>query len=437
MSRHETTTVRIELPPKLVPVFEGEARYRGAYGGRGSGKTRSFALMTAVRGYMAGMAGQEGQILCAREHLNSLDESSLEEVKAAIRSQDWLEAYYEIGEKYVRSKDGRIRYVFAGLRRNVDSIKSKARILLCWVDEAEPVSEEAWRKLIPTVREDGSEIWVTWNPESKRSSTNERFREDPPEGAKIVALNWRDNPWFPDVLERERLDDKVKRPHVYDHIWEGEYAAAFDGAYYATHLKAALDEGRIGNVARDPLMEVRAFWDIGGTGKLSDATAIWIAQFVGKEIRVLDYYEAVGQELSAHIAWLRERGYDKCTCVLPHDGATHDKVFQVSYESFLRQAGFPVVVVPNQGAGAARKRIEEARRLFPSMWFNDTTTEAGREALAWYHEKLDEQRGIGLGPEHDWSSHGADAFGLMCIAHSQHDPRPKRAPRQRKTGWAA
>lgn len=431
------TTAKIELPPKLVPIFDGEARYRGAYGGRGSGKTRSFALMTAVKGYQWGMAGHEGQILCAREHLNTLDESSLEEIKAAIRSVDWLEEYYEVGEKFIRSKDGRIKYVFAGLRHNIDSIKSKARILLCWVDEAEPVTEEAWRKLIPTVREEGSEIWVTWNPESKRSSTNARFLEDAPEGSKIIKLNWRDNPWFPDVLNQERLTDKEKRPWTYDHIWEGDYASAFEGAYYATHLKTAWDEGRISKVAPDPLMEIRAFWDIGGSGKLADATAIWVAQFVGKEIRVLNYYEAVGQELADHIGWLRSNGYDKCTCVLPHDGGTKDKVYRVSYESFLQDAGFPVVVIPNQGAGAARKRIEEVRRLFQQMWFNKDTTEAGREALAWYHEKLDEQRGVGLGPEHDWASHGADAFGCMAVAHSLHNDRPKRPKRQRGNAWAA
>ena len=393
--------------------------------------------MTAVKGYQWGMSGQEGQILCAREHLNSLDESSLEEVKAAIRSVPWLADYYEIGEKFIRSKDGRIKYTFAGLRHNLDSIKSKARILLCWVDEAEPVTEEAWRKLIPTIREEGSEIWVTWNPESKRSSTHARFREDPPENSKIVQLNWRDNPWFPDVLEQERISDRDKRPWIYDHVWEGDFASAFEGAYYASHLKQAWDEGRISKVSRDPLMTVRSFWDIGGTGKLSDATSIWVAQFIGKEIRVLDYYEAIGQELGAHIGWLRENGYDKCTCVLPHDGATKDKVYRVSYESALQDAGFETVVVPNQGAGAAQKRIEASRRLFPSVWFDQEKTDPGREALAWYHEKKDEQRGVGLGPDHNWASHASDAFGLMAIAHSLHDTR--QAPRKRKRGsaWAA
>ena len=111
---------------------------------------------------------------------------------------------------------------------------------------------------------------------------------------------------------------------------------------------------------------------------------------------------------------------------LPHDGAANDKVYDVSYESALRSAGFNVRVVPNQGAGAATKRIEAARRLFPSCWFNEATTEAGRDALGWYHERRDEQRNYGLGPEHDWSSHGADAFGLMACVYEE--PRKADKP---------
>lgn len=408
------------MPPKLIPVFLGEARYRGAYGGRGSAKTRSFAKMTAVRGYQWGNSGLEGQILCAREYMNSLDESSLEEVKAAIASEPFLEEYYEVGEKYVRSKDGRIRYVFSGLRQNLDSIKSKARILLCWVDEAEPVSELAWQKLIPTVREDNSEIWVTWNPERKNSDTHKRFRLNPPQDSKIIELNWQDNPWFPDVLNLERQEDLRVRPDQYNHVWEGDFVTVVDGAYYAKALVEAKSAGRISNVAKDPLMTVRAFWDIGGTGAKADACSIWIAQFIGREIRVLDYYEASGQPLATHVQWMRDNGWSKALCVLPHDGATNDKVYDVSYDSALRDAGFETEVVPNQGKGAAKMRIESARRLFPSIWFNASTTEAGREALGWYHEKRSsDDRNIGLGPEHDWSSHGADAFGLMCVAYEE------------------
>ncbi|EMH4043645.1 PBSX family phage terminase large subunit [Providencia stuartii] len=219
------TVARIEIPPKLVPVFENEGvRYRGAYGGRGSAKTRTFALMTAIRGYMAAKNGQSGVILCAREYMNSLEESSMEEVKQAIRSAPWLNDFYELGEKYIRTKCRSVSYVFAGLRHNLDSIKSKARILIAWVDEAESVSETAWTKLTPTVREAGSEIWVTWNPEKDGSATDKRFRKEPPDNAIVVEMNYDDNPWFPSVLEEERLNDQARLDAAtYAWIWEGAY----------------------------------------------------------------------------------------------------------------------------------------------------------------------------------------------------------------------
>lgn len=397
--------------------------YRGAYGGRGSAKTRTFAKMAAVHGLRCAEAGELGVVVCGREFMNSLDESSLAEVKAAILEEPWLAAKYDVGDKYVRTKDRRIDFAFAGLRHNLDSIKSKSRIRLLWVDEAEPVSETAWSKAIPTVREDGSEIWVTWNPERKQSATHKRFRDDPPIGAKIVKMNWRDNPWFPATLQKTRLEDLNKRPDQYEHIWEGGFVSVVEGAYYAKSLSQARLEKRIGHVARDPLMQLRAFWDLG----VRDATAIWIAQFVGREIRVLDYYEAVGQPLAAHLEWLRSNGYGSALCVLPHDGSQSDQITAKRFEDHIRGAGFEVRTVVNQGKGAALKRVEAARRLFPSIWINEQTCSAGLDALGWYHEKRDDERNIGLGPEHDWASHGADAFGLMCVAYEE--------PKTTDKGW--
>ena len=439
------TTEKIELPKKLVGLFDGPADVRAAWGGRGSGKTRSFATMTAVTGYCFGMRGIRGIILCARKFQNSLADSSLEEIKRAIADYRFLQDYYVIGETYVRSKDGRITYAFSGLDRNIASIKSKGRLLLCWVDEAEPVTASAWNTLIPTLREEGdgwnAELWVTWNPLRKDAPVEKRFRQLKNPRIKGVELNWRDNPKFPDVLNRARLDDFENRPDHYDHIWEGGFVAQIDGAYFAKDLARAKAEGRIGNVAFDPLMTVQAFWDIGGTGAKADATAIWIAQFIGREIRVVDYYEAQGQPLSAHINWLRENGYGKAKMVLPHDGSTKDRVHDVSFESALQQAGFEVDIIPNQGKGAAKLRIEAARRLFPAIWFNEKTTEAGRDALGWYHEKRDEKRDIGLGPEHDWASHGADAFGLMCVAYEAPSIKQKnshyRESWNTNTSWMA
>lgn len=420
-------TARVALPPKLIPIFQGEADVRGAYGGRGSGKTRSFAKMSAVRAYAMSRAGLDGVILCGRQYMNSLDESSLEEIKGAVRSEPWLMPHFDIGEKYVRTLDGRISYAFAGLDRSISSIKSKAKIRLCWVDEAEPVTESAWETLLPTIREEGSELWVTWNPERDGSPTDQRFRKSSNPMMKVVEMNWRDNPKFPAKLERQRQSDKQERPDSYEHVWEGAYKTSQKGSYYAQLLAQARRQGRIGVIPYDPLMTFRAYVDIGGTGARADAFAMWFVQHVGREIRVLDYYEAVGQPIGAHLGWMRLHDYTPANTQfwLPHDGANHDKVQQVTYESALKDAGFRVTVVANQGAGAAAQRIEAVRRFLPRMYFHEQTTEPGLKALAWYHEKWDEKRNVGLGPNHDWSSHAADAIGLMAITYTEPQPAPR------------
>lgn len=415
------TQAVIKLPEKLIPVFDGPADVRGAYGGRGSGKTRSFAKMAAVRGYMWGMGGVSGIILCARQFMNSLEDSSLEEVKRAIEDEPFLASYYEVGEKYVRSKDGRITFSFAGLDRNIASIKSKGRLLLCWVDEAEPVTDEAWMTLIPTLREEGegwnAELWVTWNPKRKSAAVEKRFRDSKDPLVKVVQLNWKDNPKFPEKLERDRQRDLQERPEDYAHIWEGDYQQSMTGAYFAKHIAEAKEQGRMGRVGPDPLMGIKVFCDIGGTGARADAFTMWVAQFIGREIRVLDYYEAVGQPAQAHFQWLRQNKYEpgNVTVYLPHDGDNQDRVFDVSYRGAFEAVGYACEVIPNQGKGAAKMRIEAVRRVFPLCWFNIDKTQPGVDALGWYHEKRDEERNVGLGPEHDWASHGADAFGLLAI----------------------
>jgi phage terminase large subunit len=240
-----------------------------------------------------------------------------------------------------------------------------------------------------------------------------------PTGAVVVRSNWRDNPWLPERSNTERLDCLRDNPDGYDHIWEGGYIAITEGAYFASAITLARKEHRIGNVGPDPLMTIRIFADIGGTGAKADSFCFWAAQFIGTEIRVLKHYEAQGQDIAAHLTWLREQGYtpNKAQIWLPHDGSTQDRVYNVSYESAFKSAGYAVTVIPNQGRGAAKARIEAVRRLFPSVRMDEQECAGGLEALGWYHEKKDEHRGIGLGPDHDWSSHSADAFGLMCVAY--------------------
>jgi len=356
-----------------------------------------------------------------REIQKSIKESSKRLIEDKLGAFGLLSRQgFKVFENVIQTPgDGLIS--FAGMQdHTAESVKSLEGYRIAWVEEAQSLSNRSLSLLRPTIRLEDSELWFSWNPRRKSDAVDALLRGPAlPTGAVVVQANWRDNPRFPAVLEKERQDCLRLTPEQYEHIWEGGYATVLEGAYYAKSIAVARKEGRIGRVAADPLMTLRAFVDIGGTGARADAFVIWIAQFIGREIRVLDYYEAVGQPLAAHLAWMRERGYEpgRCQFWLPHDGEAGDKVFDVSYESALRKAGYKVTVIPNQGKGAAKQRIEAGRRLFPSIWFNEATTQPGLDALGWYHEKKDDARNIGLGPEHDWASHGADAFGLMCVAY--------------------
>ena len=408
-----------EIEFRTARVFKpllAAARYKGAWGGRGSGKSHFFAekLIEDCFEYRGMRA------VCIREVQKTLKESS----KRLI--EDKLSAF-GIGEKHgfkifneVIKTPGDGVITFVGMQdHNAESIKSLEGFGRAWIEEAQTLSARSLSLLRPTIRAAGSELWFSWNPRRKTDPVDMMLRgDDLPTGAVVIRANWSDNPMLPPELNQERLDCLRTTPEQYDHIWQGGYAAVNSGAYFARHLAEARSSGRIGRVAADPLMTIHLFCDIGGTGARSDAFAIWACQIIGKEIRVIDYYESQGQPIDAHINWLRSRNYTttKSQIWLPHDGGQNDRVYSVSYESAFDAAGYKVEVVPNQGKGAAMLRIEAVRRWLGSCWFNESTTSAGIDALGWYHEKIDDARGIGLGPDHDWSSHGADAFGLMAIA---------------------
>jgi phage terminase large subunit len=369
-----------------------------------------------------GETGEGMRSVCIREVQKDLAQSSKLLVESKLKSLKLNEADgFKVFRDVIQTPgDGLM--IFKGMNDyTAESVKSLEGFKRAWWEEAQAATGHSLSLLRPTLRASGSELWFSWNPRRKTDPVDVMLRgEEAPTGAVVVKANWRDNPWFTQELEQERLDCLRMNPDQYDHIWEGGYASVLEGAYFAKYLAQAKSDNRIGNVAPDPLMTIRLFWDIGGTGARADACSIWAGQFIGKEIRVLNYYEAVGQPLASHIAWMRQQGYspDKAQIWLPHDGDTNDKVHDVSYASALRSAGYTVTVVPNQGKGAAKMRIEAGRRLFPSIWF-DKKCQPGLDALGWYHEKKDEARNIGLGPNHDWSSHGADAFGLMCVAYEE------------------
>jgi len=392
-------TARV-FEPLLQP-----ARFKGAWGGHGGGKSHFFGELLVERCLL-----NPGTLaVCIREIQQTLSQSSKRLVETKI-GELGVGAQFRVLYDRIETPGGGL-IIFQGMQdATAESIKSLEGYQIAWIEEAQT---------LPTIRAEGSEIWASWNPRRKSDAVDEFLRQKKPDNAIVVKANWRDNPWFPSVLDEERQLDLERYPERYGHIWSGDYAKAFEGAYWARELAEARRQGRISEVARDPLLPIRLYWDIGGAGAKADACAIWVVQFVGQAIRILDYIEGQGQVLGYYTNELRARGYEKALCFLPHDGVNTNAITGLRYADHLRDAEFNVTVVPNQGAGAASMRIEAVRRLFPKVWFNADATEAGRDALGYYHERKDEAHDIGLGPEHDWSSHAADAFGLMAISYEE------------------
>jgi len=405
--------MRIPTARVFRPLLD-PARYLGAHGGRGGGKSHFFAELLVERCLL-----ERGLLaVCIREIQRTLAQSSKRLIESKIVSMGVGSSFRVLNDRIEAPGGGLI--IFQGMQdANAESIKSLEGFNVAWIEEAQSLSHRSLALLRPTIRAEGSQIWASWNPRRKSDAIDEFLRGQKPDNAIVVKASWRDNPWHSATLEEERQLDRERYADRYLHIWEGDYATAFAGAYYAQGLAQAKAEDRIGIVTADPLARMRLFVDIGGAGAKADAMAVWVTQFVGDRILVLDYLETQGQTLGYVVAELRSRGYQSAEVYLPHDGINTSVVTGKTLADHWRDAEFSVTVIKNQGPGAAAMRIEAVRRLFSKIWFNEATTEAGRDALGYYHERRDERRDVQLGPEHDWSSHAADAFGLMAVCYEE------------------
>lgn len=416
-----------EIPIAFKDLFDPQWRDLAFWGGRGGAKTHSVGGALVIQA-----AAKPLRVICAREIQNSIRDSSKQLIEDKIQAYG-LSRHFKITDTEINGLNGS-KFLFKGMWRNPDAIKSLEGADVFWGDEANRFSERSIRLVRPTMRKPGSRMIWTWNPEFDHDPIDKLFRGEngPPPRSLVKQVGWEDNPYFKASPLFEEMEHDYALDHgKASHVWGGGYISAIDGAYYVKQLDQASKDGRISSVARDPTIRVRAFWDLGR----NDATAIWIAQFVNREIRFLDYIEGRGQEMGFYIEQLRSRGWDGCLCVLPHDGAnvTVTSIYG-SAEAILKSAGFETQVVPNQGKGAALARVEAARRLFPSMWFNADECRPGLKALAAYHERIDDKRNVGLGPLHDWASDPADAFGLAAVAYEAPIVAKKKA-HDRVSNW--
>ncbi len=392
----------IELPEKLGFLFE-PSRYKVAYGGRGAAKSWGFARALLIQG-----AASPLRILCAREIQNSIADSVHRLLSDQIVALE-LVGFYRITQNSITAANG-TEFLFAGLRQqDVAKIKSFEGVDRVWVEEAQAVTKKSWDILIPTIRKPGSEIWVSFNPELDTDETYQRFVVDPPDGAKIVCINYPDNPWFPKELESERISLKRRDPDAYDNVWEGKPKSVVEGAIYKKEILALYADQRVRNVPYDPMLKVHTVWDLGWNDQMS----IILAQRLGAELRVIEYLEDSHRTLSEYVADLNTRRYNWGTDYLPHDGEAKDYKTGKSAQEILRGLGRKTAIVPKL---EVENGIKLARMAFPRCYFDKTKALRLVDCLKRYRRAINQTTNEPGAPLHDEYSHGADAFRYLAVS---------------------
>lgn len=396
---------RLQLPSKLEPL-KNPRRYKVVYGGRDGAKSWSIAQLLLILGTTKRL-----RILCAREVQKSIKDSVHKLLSDQI-TRLGLGDFYTILQTDIRGANG-TEFLFSGLSdQTVESMKSFEGVDICWIEEARPLTARSLRILIPTIRKDGSEIWMSFNPELDTDEVYVRFVENTPPDCLLIKVNWSDNPWYSRVLDSERERMQREDPEGYAHVWDGMCKAAVDGAIYYNELSAATKANRIRNVPYDPLLKVHTVWDLG----YNDKVAIIFVQRVASEIRIIRYLEDNLKDLPWYVSELKKLDYNWGTDYLPHDGyaARLESGGKSTYQ-ILKALGRPVAAKGSMPNIDVEEGIRQARLVFPRVYFDKENARALVDHLKRYKRAIPATTGEPGAPVHDGASHGSDAFRYLCL----------------------
>lgn len=395
--------LNVEFPPKLADVLFVPKRYLFIRGGRGSGKSWSVARALITKAF----AGTE-RVLCTREVQKSIKQSVHQLLRDQI-AELGLSGFFQILENEIRGLNGSAFY-FSGLSdQTADSIKSFEGCSVVWCEEAHTITKRSWRILTPTIRAANSEIWATYNPELESDETHQMAVINPAPNTISIELNYMDNPWFPSVLEDERIHAKATmREDEYRHIWEGRCKPAVDGAIYFDEVASAEREGRIRDVPNDVMLKTHAIWDLGW----NDSMSIILVQRSASELRIVDYIEDSHRTLADYVMTLKAMPLNWGIHYLPHDGFHKDYKTGKSAQEILEALGCAVEQTPNMGI---EEGIKAARMTFSRVYFDKTKAARLIECLKRYRRHINKQTNEAGSALHDEFSHGADAFRYAAI----------------------
>lgn len=395
--------MNVELPVKLRGLFDPH-RYKVAYGGRGGGKSWAFARALLILG-----ASKPLRILCTREVQKSIRDSVHKLLSDQVQAMN-LGSFYEVQQTTIKGMNG-TEFLFSGLSdQTSESIKSYESIDICWAEEAQAISKRSWNILIPTIRRAGSEIWISFNPELDTDETYVRFVENAPDDTLLVKMNYADNPWHGEVLEKERQHAKASMPKAdYENIWEGKCKPAVTGAIYADEVASMIEAKRLCSVAYDPAFKVHVVFDLGWNDQMS----LILVQRHLSELRVIEYIEDRQKTLDWFSAELKKKNLNWGKLWLPHDGAHGDYKTGKSAQQILRELGWDVEIIPVQPIETG---IRAARMAFPRVWMDQAKADRLMQCLRRYRRGIPSTTGEPGAPVHDEFSHGADAFRYLCVS---------------------
>ena len=396
----------IEFPEKLRFLFQ-PSRYKCAYGGRGGAKSWGFARALLIQG-----AQKPLRILCTREVQKSIKDSVHSLLSDQIQALG-LGGHYQVLETEIRGKNG-TQILFAGLASHtIESVKSFEGVDRVWVEEARAVSDRSWRILTPTIRKEGSEIWVSFNPELDDDPAYQRFVVNPPPDCITVKINWSENPWFPDVLEKERQHAlSVLSAVDYQNIWEGACLPAVHGAIYADEVANAIEGGRICPVPYDPALKVHVIWDLGW----NDSMFLILAQRHLSAIRVIETIEDDHKTYDWYSAELLKKNLNWGKMWLPHDAMHASPESGRTPKMILQALKWDCASIPNQ---AIETGIKQARMIFSQVYFDKQKSDRLVQCLKRYRRNIPTTTGEPASPVHDEYSHGADAFRYLALVSPQ------------------
>jgi phage terminase large subunit len=421
--------IKAHFPPKLKFLFT-PMRYKVARGGRGSGKSWSFARALLIQA-----SHKPLRVLCTREVQKSIKDSVHKLLSDQVQALG-LGHFFRVLETEIRGINGSL-FIFSGLAdQTVESVKSYEGIDIVWIEEAQVITKRSLSILIPTIRKDNSEIWISYNPELETDEIHQQFTVNRPDNCVSVLVNYNDNPWFPKVLEAERLRCKRDNPDDYDNIWEGKCKPAVAGAIYYKQVEAMVENGQFTSFPYDPLLKVHVVFDLG----FNDLMFISLVQRLRSEIRILEEFVDSGKTLDYYSAELLKKNYNWGRVFLPHDGFSRDHKSGKSSAEILSALGWDVLSRDEIVEVGIEEGIKTTRMMLRQMYFNKDKTQELIQCLKRYRRSINQQTREPGAPMHDYWSHGADNLRYIALnAESMTNESGKAwsGPRRRGSGMAA